>query len=89
MRPGRVAPAHIGREGCNVSVTAVTRRNIGPRRRQDPAGDPVRAVHEWNKPALALLRVVLMEFDDFAIMRRMLYGIKERAETLHAKTLDA
>ena len=49
----------------------------------------VRTVHEWNKPALTLLQVVLMEFGDFAMMRRMLYGIKERAETLHAKTLDA
>jgi hypothetical protein len=50
----------------------------------------VHAVYEWKKPALALLGVVLVEFGDFAMMRRMLYGIKERAETLHSgRTLHA
>ena len=43
----------------------------------------VHAVYDWRKPALAALGVVLMEFGDFAMMRRMLLGIKERAETLH------
>jgi hypothetical protein len=39
---------------------------------------------------LALPGVVLMEVGDFAMMRRMLHGIQERAETLHrAKTPDA
>lgn len=42
----------------------------------------VHAVYDWRKPALALLGVVLMEFGDFAMMRRMLLGIKERAETV-------
>lgn len=31
---------------------------------------------------MAILSVVLMEFGDFAMLRRMLRGIKERAETL-------
>ena len=44
----------------------------------------VHAVHAWNHPLTALLGVVLMEFGDFAMMRRMLLGIKERAEALGA-----
>src|SRR4029453_11979158 len=40
----------------------------------------VRACYVWGKPASALLAIVLMEFGDFAMMRRMLRGIKERAE---------
>jgi len=43
----------------------------------------VHAVYDWRKPALAVLGVVLMEFGDFAMMRRMLLGIKARAEALH------
>ena len=42
----------------------------------------VHAVYDWHKPAAALVGVVLMEFGDFAMMRRMLLGIKRRAETL-------
>jgi hypothetical protein len=42
----------------------------------------VHAVYTWSHPLTALLGVVLMEFGDFAMMRRMLRGIKERAETL-------
>jgi hypothetical protein len=40
----------------------------------------VHAVYDWSRPATALLGVVLMKFGDFAMMRRMLLGIKERAE---------
>jgi hypothetical protein len=40
----------------------------------------VRALHEWRKPLTALLGIALMEFGDFAMMRRMLLGIKDRAE---------
>ncbi len=40
----------------------------------------VHACYEWRKPAMALLGVLLMEFGDFAMMRRMLKGIKQRAE---------
>jgi hypothetical protein len=43
----------------------------------------VHAAYEWRDPALALSGIVLMEFGDFAMMRRMLYGIRERAEKLH------
>jgi hypothetical protein len=36
--------------------------------------------YRWNTPRLALLNLVLMEFGDFAMERRMLKGIKARAE---------
>ena len=39
----------------------------------------VHAARDWTKPALALAGVVLMEFGDFAMMRRMLLGIRSRA----------
>jgi hypothetical protein len=40
----------------------------------------VRASRDWRRPLSALLGLVLMEFGDFAMQRRMLRGIKERAE---------
>ncbi len=46
----------------------------------------VHASYRWSRPLSALLGVVLMEFGDFAMMRRMLRGIKERAETLAKDT---
>ena len=46
----------------------------------------VHAVYTWRHPLTALLGVVLMESGDFAMMRRMLRGIKERAETLARDT---
>jgi hypothetical protein len=42
----------------------------------------VHAVYNWRSPLTALLGVILMELGDFAMMRRMLRGIKERAEIL-------
>ena len=39
----------------------------------------VHAVYDWHHPLSALLGVVLMEFGDFAMQRRMLRGIKARA----------
>jgi len=39
-------------------------------------------VYDWRHPLTALLSVLLMEFGDFAILRRMLRGIKARAESL-------
>jgi hypothetical protein len=36
---------------------------------------------DWHHPALAALTLVLMEFGDFPMMRRVLFGIKARAET--------
>lgn len=42
----------------------------------------IHAVYEWKKhPLMALLGCVLMEFGDFAMLRAMLRGIKQRAET--------
>jgi hypothetical protein len=42
----------------------------------------IHAVYEWRKhPLMALLGCVLMEFGDFAMLRAMLRGIKQRAET--------
>jgi hypothetical protein len=40
----------------------------------------VHAKYDWSRPASAILAVVLMEFGDFAMMRRMLLGIRHRAE---------
>jgi hypothetical protein len=42
----------------------------------------VRVVYTWSHPLTALLGVVLMEFGDFAMMRRMLLGIRETTEAL-------
>jgi hypothetical protein len=44
-------------------------------------------VYDWTRPATALLGVGLMEFGDFAMMRRMLLGIKDRG-TDPASQLD-
>lgn len=44
----------------------------------------VHARYEWSRPTSALLSVLLMEFGDFAMMRRMLLGIKQRAEAAMA-----
>jgi hypothetical protein len=44
----------------------------------------VHAARDWRRPGMALLGVLLMELGDFAMMRRMLLGIKERAETVSA-----
>jgi hypothetical protein len=43
----------------------------------------IHAVYDWRQPLTALLGVLLMEFGDFAMMRRMLRGIKTRAESLN------
>jgi hypothetical protein len=48
--------------------------------RLDPAGSGtrlvtrVRVVYDWRKPGMALFSVFLIEFGDFAMMRRMLKG---------------
>jgi hypothetical protein len=41
----------------------------------------ISARYDWRHPLFALLGVVLMEFGDFAMLRRMLRGIKIRAES--------
>lgn len=48
--------------------------------------DPV----DWSHPAISLFSVVLNEFGDFPMMRRMLLGIRDRAEaSSHATDADA
>ena len=39
--------------------------------------------YEWSKPLSAAFSLALLEFGDFAMMRRMLLGIRERAESAH------
>jgi hypothetical protein len=41
----------------------------------------IHAARDWTRPILAVGAVILMEFGDFAMMRRMLHGIKDRAES--------
>lgn len=41
----------------------------------------IRALYDWQHPLAALTAVLLMEFGDFAMLRRMLRGIKARAES--------
>jgi hypothetical protein len=36
--------------------------------------------YRWQSPAMALFTLVLLEFGDFPMMRRMLKGIRRRAE---------
>lgn len=43
-----------------------------------------RTRYDWSRPGAALLGVFLMEFGDFAMMRRMLLGLRDRAEALVA-----
>jgi hypothetical protein len=63
--------------------------------RLDPAGSGtrlvtrVRVVYPWHKPGAALVSVFLMEWGDFAMMRRMLKGIRRRAEARAAVPPDA
>jgi hypothetical protein len=49
----------------------------------------IRAAYDWRRPTQALAGLVLMEFGDFAMMRRMLRGIKERAESCSSPVDDA
>jgi hypothetical protein len=41
----------------------------------------IRALYDWQHPLAGLVALVLMEFGDFAMLRRMLRGIKARAES--------
>jgi hypothetical protein len=40
----------------------------------------ITARYDWRQPLFAVLGLLLMEFGDFAMLRRMLRGIKARAE---------
>jgi hypothetical protein len=48
----------------------------------------IHAVYDWQHPMIAVLGAVLMEFGDFAMLRRMLRGIKTRAESLVVQSAD-
>ena len=38
------------------------------------------AVYDWSHPASGVLSLILLEWGDFAMMRKLLLGIRERAE---------
>ena len=40
----------------------------------------LKARYQWRSPSSALLSLVLLEFGDFPMMRRMLRGLRQRAE---------
>jgi hypothetical protein len=40
------------------------------------------ALRDWRHPLTAVVAVLLMEFGDFAMCRRMMRGIRTRAESL-------
>lgn len=44
----------------------------------------LRILYRWSSPGDALVSILLNEFGDFAMMRRMLLGIRRRAERLAA-----
>jgi len=48
----------------------------------------IRAVYDWRHPLAAMTAVLLMEFGDFAMLRRMLRGIKARAESARGGTFS-
>lgn len=45
--------------------------------------------YQWESPGMALFTLLLLEFGDFPMMRRVLMGIKERAERLARNTAVA
>ena len=46
--------------------------------------------YRWrSSPGLALLTLILFEFGDFPMMRRLLVGIRQRAERLNAERVAA
>jgi hypothetical protein len=45
----------------------------------------LRQYYRWQSPAMALFTLMLLELGDFPMMRRMLRGIKQRAEGMSAK----
>jgi hypothetical protein len=44
-----------------------------------------RTVYEWSRPGWVLGTVLLCEVADYAMMRRMLQGIRDRAEAEHSR----
>jgi hypothetical protein len=46
----------------------------------------IRARYDWQQPLARVTAMLLMEFGDFAMLRRMLRGIRTRAESGHILT---
>ena len=59
------------------STWAWTLTDIGDRTRLVTR---VRILNDWHRPADALMSLVLIEFGDFSMMRKMLRTLKQRAE---------
>ena len=73
------------RRDLEQAVIAAARRLNGA---LEPTGDGgtrlvtrLRIHYDWHRPGEALLSLILNEFGDFPMMRRMLLGIKARAES--------
>ncbi len=45
----------------------------------------LKARYAWERPGSAILTLVLLELGDFAMMRRVMKGIKARTERLNAQ----
>jgi hypothetical protein len=45
----------------------------------------LKARYAWQRPGSAILTLVLLEFGDFPMMRRVMKGIKARAERSNAQ----
>ena len=48
----------------------------------------IHAAYDWTHPLMGLFGVLLMEFGDFAMLRKMLRGIKQRAESMAHQAID-
>jgi len=45
--------------------------------------------YAWETPGMAIFTLVLLEFGDFPMMRKVLKGIKYRAERMEAASIDS
>jgi hypothetical protein len=45
----------------------------------------LKAQYAWETPGSAILSLILLEFGDFPMIRRVMNGVKARAERLHAQ----
>jgi hypothetical protein len=73
--------AALGKAGQHLGVWRLTDLGGGHTR----LVTRVHAAVDWRYPVTAILGMVLMEFGDFAMMRRMRLGFGERAESLHRR----
>jgi hypothetical protein len=46
------------------------------------------ATYDWKAPASAVLSLILLEWGDFPMMRKLLLGVRERAERLAAASQE-